>query len=349
MPANSLINHYDKRALKGFAEELLVPNTFLVKTFFRDMEEFASEAVDLDLYKGKRRVGAYVKRRAEGQLVDKIGYSTKTFNPPYLKPKTPITPGDIQKRQAGQFLYDNSSNLSSAVEDFVARQINDLDNIITRNEELQAMQALFNGIVTALDVDGNTLATIDYGRDAALSYTVSTLWDAGTEDPLKDCRAARRLVQQKSGFTPRLVLMGSDAADAFLASSEVQGQLSKDWSARGNLAYDMREDGGIWLGHADGFDFWSYDEYIIDPADSTEKLLVPSKKVLIASPNARATRTYGSIEVADFEGNLTIEAAARYVDMYGEKDPASTIVQVHSAPLMVTNHPDAYATLTVLT
>lgn len=347
MATNNLIDHYDRRTLGAVAEELLEPKTFLQKTFINNTDAFAALNVDFDIYKGKRRTAAYVRRAAQGQLIDAIGFQTRTVTPPYLKPRTPITPSDIQKRDIGGSIYDNTNTLAPAIQKFVARQIADQAGMIDRNKELQVMQALFEGKVTARGETGAILSEVDYGRESTLTYTVSPLWST-TSDKLEDCRAARRLVSKFSGFSPRLVLMGATAARYFLADTTIQNALSKDWSTRGNLAYDMRDDGGVWLGHADGFDFWTYEEYIIDPADGVQKLLIPEGKVLVAAPEAMFSMLYGGIETCDNDGNLSIVAEPYYVDMYGERDPAAAIVQTHCSPLAVPHHVDAYAVLTVI-
>lgn len=341
------ISIYDKRALMQMSEELKQPTRFLTTTFFNAAEEFASATVDLDIYKGKRRTAAYVKRVQEGNHVEKIGYETKTFAPPVLKPKKVITASDLQKRMPGQFIYDNASSLTPAVEQYIAREIAELNGMIERNEEWQAKQALFDGAITFYDENQNLILTIDFGRDSALVQTITTKWDNTAADPLRDLREYRRLIQQKSGFAGRRVLMGADAADEFLANEAVQKTLSKDWSTRGNIAYDMRDQGGIWLGYADGFDFWAYEDFIIDPSTGSETAIVPAKKVLISS-DAPATRVYGSVEVGTDTG-MIIEANARYIDIYGQKDPAGVVLQIHSTPLLVPNHIDSYAVLTVLT
>ena len=350
MALNNLINHYDKRAMMKASEELMEPTTFLSKTFFKATETFAVAEVDLDIFKGKRQTAAYVQSHQEGQNVNARGWKTKTFTPPETRPKFTILPKDLQKRMPQGTIYDNTGNLNSSIQEFVGRNIARLDGLITRGEEWQCQQALFDGIVKAYDPKGQLIATIDYGRDlTALNVTVSTKWDNAASDPLTDLKIQQRIVAKLSGFTPRLVLMGNLAADEYVKNTEVQATLNKDWSSRGQLAFDMREDGAIWHGTADGFDFWSYPEWIIDPADSTEKPIVPEKKVLLAS-DAEATRIYGGIATADIvTGALTIDAAVRMTDMWAQKDPASAILQVKSNPLMVTNHPDAYSVLTVLT
>lgn len=341
------ISLFDKRALMEVSEELLAPSTFLTSTFFKEQEQFAAATVDLDLYVGKRRTAAYVLRHQEGPNVEKIGYKTLTFNPPVLRPKINITGADLQKRVPGGVIYTNERSLNPAAQDYVLRQINEANSMIERNEELQSRDALFDGAVKFYNENADLIMTIDYGRDDSLIQTITTKWDDSAADILADCREYRRKVQQLSGFVPRIVILGADAADVFLNDALVKASLNVDYADRGRLAYDLRDSGGIYLGTADGFDFWTYDEYVINPATGQEGLLVPAKKALIAS-TAPATRVYGSVEVGTDDG-IIVEATPRYVDVYGLKDPASVVVQVHSTPLMVTNHPNAYATLTVLT
>jgi hypothetical protein len=351
MATNNLINHYDRRGLGEIAEELKTPTTFLVDTFWNDADEFATKDVDYDIYSGKRRTAPAGYRNEEGAHVNKLGFTTRTFTPLTYKPKKTITPDDILKRAPGGVIYDNSGNLAPQIQNFVAREINDLDEMITRSEEFQAKQALFDGSITYYDKDRNSVGpAISMQRNANLSYTLTTEWDDSGTDPLADLREARRRINLYSGFMAQTVLLGYEAMDKFMNVAAVYNSLSKDWSKRGELAYDMRDNGGIWLGMVDGFDIWTYEGYIINPSSGTEELIIPSKKVLVTSLNARQTKLYGAVAIEDNDGNLIIEATARYVDMYSAgKDPAGTMIQVHSAPLMARQHPNADAILTVLT
>lgn len=343
MASTKLIDYFDRRTLFEIAEELKPPKTFLTSTFFPQVQEFATESVDVDLYKGRRRSVAYVRRGSEGQLVDKVGFETTSFTPPYLKPKTVITPADLRKRVPGESIFV-SGQLAPSAEAFVAKQIDMIDNdIIVRNIETQAMQALFDGVVVARDENKNVLASIDFGRDISLTYTEGTVWSATTAKITKTARVASRLIQKLSGYSVNVALMGSDAAEEFLSNDLLQKSLSKDWASRGGLSYDLRDNGGVWLGYADGVDYWAYEEYYIDPADDVEKLLIPAKKVLYTSMNAPASQLYGALELKDQP------MGARGVKAWEVYDPEATVVQVHSAPLLVPHHVNAYAVVTVLT
>jgi hypothetical protein len=320
----------------------MTPTTFLTSTFFKNVKEFATESVDLDIYKGKRQTGAYVRRRAEGQNVAKRGIETNSFTPPYLKPKITVTPGDLRKRAAGENLFADGG-LAVNAQQYIASQIDRLDkDIIVRNIEIQAMQALYEGKITARDENGNVIATVDFGRDSSLFYTLATKWDS-TADKLDDALTAQLLVQEKSGFVADFALLGRDALKYWRADQNIQRSVSKDWSSRGELAWDLRAQGGIWLGVVDGMDYWTYNEFYSNLANNgIQEALIPSKYVLFASTQAETSQSYGALELID--QNM----GARAIDMYTNDDPKGTTVQVHSAPALITHHPNAYAVVKVL-
>jgi hypothetical protein len=338
-----LSNYFDRRALIAVAEILKKPKTFLTNTFFRDSQEFSTKTVDVDLYEGRRRIAAYVRRGSEGQLVEKRGFQTNTFTPPYLKPKVAVFMDDVRKRIPGESIFSDGRIVPEA-EAFIARMIDELDTeMISRNIEIQAKQALFDGQVVAYDENNAVLATISYGRNANLTYQTGTRWSANGANPLKTAREASRKTSQYGGSPVNICLMGTDAADYFVDLDTVQKALSKDWSTRGQLAYDLRDNGGIWLGYADGVDYWTLEEYTINPADGTEELAIPAKKALYTNINSPRSILYGGLELKDQP------MGARGIKMYEIDDPESTVVQVHSAPLAVDHHPNNTAVVTVLT
>jgi hypothetical protein len=329
------------RAVMTPGIELLEANTFPVQHIFKATEAFATTTVDLDIFKGQRKVGGYVKRFQEGNNVDKIAYTTKEIAPPYLKPKVAIMPSDIYKRMEGEQVSFQGDNRTSVMDMFFAKQLNYLESIIERSETLQAVQALWNGEIVAKNDNNETLYTLNFGRDAALTYTVGTLWSASGANPLKDLANARKLIQEKSGFRADFIYGGFDAIQEFLASEAVFNQINNDYSNRGR--FEQLEDiGGVYYGRIAGFDVWGWDETYTD-TDGTEKAFFPDKKILVGSTRALATKLYAGIENVK-----SMIAAPRYLDTYNQDDPSAIIAQLHSAPMMVTNHPDAYATLTVL-
>jgi hypothetical protein len=330
-------------------EELREPNTFFLKKFFAKQVECPSESVDIDIYKGKRRVAVYVNPRAVGQTVDRIGYTTYTYKPPYLKPKMATTAEDILKRQPGEILYSNNLSNEQRAAQQMAKDMAELDGIITRAEELQAKQALFDSLVEVHDIDGNdVVADITFPRESThtvdLTATGETAWDATGANPLEDLRTWKRLNIKDSGIASDIVVMGSDAANEFLKNSYVMDALDNRKYELGNILMEAQELGVTYIGRIEGVDIYAYDEWYVEPSTGTETEMVPAKKVLVGSTRARCERVYGAIR--DIEAGLA--AVARYPKSWIEQDPSVRWIQIHSAPLLVPVQVDAFTVATVL-
>jgi hypothetical protein len=341
------ISLFNTRTMLQALEELRTPNTFLLRKFFTTQRECPTKSVDIDIYKGKRRVAAYVNRRAQGQSIDRIGYSTHTYDPPYLKPKMVTTVDDLLTRLPGENVYSPMSPEQRANVQ-LGKDLAELDSIITRSEELQAKQALFDGKIEVHDVDGNDVVDdIDFQRSAThtidLTATGEVSWDESGAQPLKDLRTWRRLNLQDSGLSSDIVIMGSDAVDTFLGNAEVQEKLDNYRMELGQLVMEAQELGVTYIGRIEGLDIYSYDEWYIDPSTGTEGALVPANKVLVGSTKARCERVYGAID----DASNGVFAVARYPKTWVENDPSVRFLQLHSAPLLVPVQVDAFTVATV--
>jgi hypothetical protein len=329
-------------------EELRTPNTFLLRKFFSAQRECTTKAVDIDIYKGKRRVAAYVNRRAQGQVIDRAGYSTYTYEPPYVKPKMVTTVEDLLVRQPGEIVYSGNQNSASRAAIQLGKDLAELDAIITRAEELQAMQALFDGAVQVLDKDGEeVVADIDFQRSDShtidLTETGEVTWDESGATPLEDIRTWKRLIAKDAGIGADIAILGSSVADEFLKNADVRAVLDNRRMEFGNLIMEAQELGVTLFGVIEGVAYYAYDEWYVDPATGTETELVPAKKVLLGSTKARCERVYGVIE--DAEG---VFAVSRFPKTWTENDPSVRLLQLHSAPLVVPVQVDGFVVATVL-
>jgi hypothetical protein len=60
-------------------------NTFLVSLFFPEISQSLQEEIYFDLITGKPRLAPFVSPLVEGQIVESLGFSTKSFKPAYVK------------------------------------------------------------------------------------------------------------------------------------------------------------------------------------------------------------------------------------------------------------------------
>lgn len=332
---------FETRTMLEALEIIPVPRTFLLSTFFKETKEFESEKVDVDVVKGKRRVAVYVNPRGEGNVVERRGYRTYTYEPPYLKPKMVTTAEDAMKRSVGETIYAGQKTPLQRAAEQLGRDLAELDAMITRREELQAAEALFEGKLTIKDSEGNPLQEeIDFMRDPAhvVKLTGARKWDNADAKPFEDVRAWRKLTVKDAGASANIVIMGSRATDVFLANQDVRKVLDIRNFAVGELKMQAAQDLGVtYIGPAEGIDYYSYDEWYFDEATGTEKPVVPENKVLIGSTNAFCRRLYGAIRDVS-----VLAALSRYPKSWVTEDPSHRWVQLHSAPLVVPHQIDAF-------
>ena len=337
------ISIFETRTMLAALEQMLSPKSFLLDLFFPTVETSETEHVDIDIMKGKRRMAPFVNPRMQGKLVERIGYTTRSYKPPYVKPKCVYTGADLLKRMPGQHIYQGNQSPAEKAAQVLGKDLMDLMEQVARREEWMAAQALNGGVITVVG-DG-----IDDEIDFGMTNTFTADWsDPDDGDPIGDFRNWRRLVAKKCGITPNAAVMGSDVIDAFLAHNAVKGQDSLLNSRRADIGQinvsDVQASGATFIGSlfGGGFDLYGYDEYYIDDQDDVEKPMVPATKILIGSTRARTARHYGAIQ------DLSANASVRWFPKsWEEDDPSARFVMLQSAPLVVPHQIDAFGVATI--
>lgn len=338
------------RSMAMAVEQLKTPQTFLLNHFFGRSEEHNTRAVEINFRDGKRRIAPFVHRRSTGQKVENLKDEKFIWEPPYIKPRIDIEPSDLQEAA----LSENPYSLSDPAERFIEKRnqiLRELDDMITRREEVMAAQALFSKSISVTNEDGSTLGSIDFVRSADLAFQANPLWNnASTAQPITDVRTMRTRIRKLSGAAGRTVVMGTLAADAFLLTDQVKQYLDAQAFSVSELQLSQfgNFEGVELIAVIGGVTYLRYDEFYED-ANGVLQPVVPEKLVLVGSPDAAAMRHYGAIETIATASGLV--RAARWPKFFdaADKDPEVYGVQLHSAPLPVTHQPNAYGVITALT
>jgi len=343
------VDLFETRTMLAVLDQMKPPRSFLRNTFFNRTEPTDSENIDIDIYKGKRRVALYVSPLLPSKPVDRIGYETKTFKVPYTKEFMLSRAQDYQKRRRGTTMYGPKDSPAARASMQAGEDLAELDMRITRLEELQAAKLLTTG---AYDCIGEGInLSLDFGLDTTHKPVLSggALWSASTSKPMDDMKGWRRLIVKDSGMAPTDCILSPNVVDAFLDNVQVKDHFNKWWMNFGTISVQNapNDEGVIFLGRIAelNMNFWSYEEWYIDPADGVEKPMIPDNLVVFTSRNARSARHYGVIQ--DVE-NEQLAAVARYPRSWIEKQPSGRIVELQSAPALAFHQVDAHLVADVL-
>ncbi|WP_106494893.1 major capsid protein [Lentibacillus sp. Marseille-P4043] len=342
------MNIYDTRTMLAAVEMMKPAHTFLKSTFFPNVNTFTSENVDVDYYKGRRKLAPFVSPRHSGKVVDRQGFTTKSFKPAMVKPQRIITGDDINKRSMGENFYSAKSPDERAAE-LLARDLSDLDESITRREEWMAAQILFTGKV---DVKGDGVdATLDFDFSNNETLSGTSLWSSSESDPIAKLKEWRLKVIKKSGVNPDRVIMASDVVDAFVRHPKVKEQLDNRRIILGQINPQQLPNGVTYIGSISslGLDVYSYDEWYFDEDAEEEKPMVPAGTLMLGSSNARSSMLYGAVTLTSANtNNFVTYEGSRVPDSWIKKDPPARILQINSRPLPVPHEVDSWHVAKVL-
>ncbi len=327
------IDMFDTRAMTAALDKMGAtrPKTFFRDTFFRNVRTFDRKKVDIDVRQGKRSIAAFVSRRAQANVVGNSGYETNTYEPPFISELMEMDFEDLMRRSFGENIYSPKSPQERIAEKLREQMIT-LDERFTRREEYMAMEALVNGEITVLNGD-----TIDFQRHNDLTVTLEDddCWDETTGKPIDDSMDWIGLLTEHGGITPELTIFGTEAFKAFLNNAQVKELLDKLNINIGAITQENMPNGVTSWGALPNFGrLYTYNEVYHN--GSTNVALMPSKKIIMASPQARMDRCYGLLTLAN-EQTKQMEAyeVARLVDKFVSKNPDISALRMQSAPLLV--------------
>lgn len=80
------ISIYDPRTMGKLVERMPKVQTFIKSTFFRNVETFDTQKIDVDFKKGNRQLAPFVHKKIGGVTIDNEGYETNTYEPPLVAP-----------------------------------------------------------------------------------------------------------------------------------------------------------------------------------------------------------------------------------------------------------------------
>lgn len=342
------MNIYDPRTMLQALEQMHPANTFLRNTFFGAERVFEADAVDIDLVKGKRRMAPFVAPNLPGVVVARDGYTTKSYKPPKINPKRVTTAEHAMKRLPGEVLYGSGVSPEDRAKAILAGDLVELDDMISRREEWMAAQALFTGQINVVGEGVNEL--VDFGHTLKETLSSGVKWNESGGDILGDLAGWRTQCIQKSGIAPDTCVMSSEVADVLMKNETLLKLLDNRRVELGQINTQQLPGGVTYIGYLGGrvsMDLYTYDEWYIDDAGN-EQPMVPTGKVLVASPRARFERLYAVVDDVADDGTMLFSAVPRYPRTFVEKDPPKRFVQVVSRPLLVPVQVDSYFVGTVL-
>lgn len=313
--------------------------TFFPRQINFETQDIFFDKVDLDY----RKLAPLVVPNVQGRANSIGGYSSLSFKPAYVKPKTIVDPNMVIERQAGEALGVGSLSLEQRKAAVIAEVLRQHDSQLTNRNEWLAARALIDASVTLSGEDYPT-TVVNFQRHASLSYTLAgaARWSQVGASPLVDITAARVNANSRSGAVIRRVVFGGTAWDYFTARVDIKALMDKNYGGL-NVNIQRQADGfegqeymGTYGGIFGGgqIDLWVDRSKYVDET-GTEQFFLEQKTVTGFS-DVEGVRCFGAIK--DFDA---LRAMERFPKMWRQEDPSVEFLMTQSAPLMVPKKPNA--------
>lgn len=339
------VNLFETRTMLKFSERMPRVTTFLRDTFFSEKELSPTNKVDIDIKKGRAKVAPYVSEKIGGKVVENSGFRTETFEPPLVAPTTVTTAADLQNRTMGENLYSSRTPDERAAEKLV-KDLQDLDNMITRREEVMCAQAIFDGEIEVKGEGVDHVITFGHTNREALSG--DDLWSASTSKKYADLKRWVREVQQTGFVNTDIVVISPDVTDVLMKDEEILKLLDIRNVNIGEFRPQNLPSGATYIGKIAGVgDIYEYSATYYDDVLEVVKPIVPDGTIALLSSEADFTMAYAAITIAKDEDLVTYEAD-RVPDSWTEKRPARKILQLSSKPLPIPKEVNSWFVAKVL-
>lgn len=341
------ISIFASRAMAAAMRQDKKTGSFILDLLFSKVDPVIAETVDIDIIKGKRRMAPFQSPRVEGKLVEKLGFTTNSYKPAYIKPKKVLEAADIvDNRAAGESVYSLQTPEQRA-QMMLATELNDLEDMIIRREEWMACQQLVNGYVDVVGDGVNYRIDLLMDSDHKITLTGTGIWTDSGSNPNSDIGTAIQLISKDAGKSANVMVGNTTTMDVYVNHAKVQDTLNTRRIDLGMIKPEDMGDGVSYYGYVTvngkQLDLYGYDNWYIDDDTGNELPMFPDGHVTITSTKADFRRHYGSIK----DKKAGYAAIPRFPKTWDEEDPDATWLMVQSAPLPAAHEIDAIVSMKV--
>lgn len=314
---NGNINIYTTRTQNQAFNKNMPTTTFLRDTFFSYARTFLTEEVDMDYRKGGYEVAPFVASNIGGINIKRPGYQTKSYKAPRVAPQRPISKEILTPRLPGENIHTTMSP-EERQDYYIQRDVQELDDMISRREELMCAQLLTNGIIKVRGyVDDKKTNYIDDNIDFQFTnkttLTGADIWTADTSEKYSDLEDAVISIRE-AGYNPKYGILGRAAWAALRVDVELMNLFDVRRYEFGFINPDIKiKDGnGItYIGKLKelGLELYTYSAWYLDD-DGIIKPYIPDDCVVVA-PDEIGEMLYGAITQIEDDNRYHTHEGAR--------------------------------------
>jgi len=341
-------------SLTPAVNEMKAPNSFLKNMLFSRDVPVPAKNIELSFLRRGRKIAPFVERCGEAIMTEGRTEGFAVVQPPHIRVKRPMTPCELlDKRRPGSVIFPGAAGIGAAMREYMASELAMLGDDVLNSEEYLCALALRGVIEYSVEDEASFKITFPRSASHDVVLTGADLWTASTSSPRADFLAAAQLINDDVSLNATDVVLGADAADAFLAdaSSEVTTLLDVRRLITGSidLTNQFSESGAMFLGtYVHGIRVWRYARQVEVNGVAVDLIRPEYAEFFAATPAAQFVTYYGAIEDMRAIGAGRVLQSKRFSKSWEVEDPSARLLLVESNPLPCMRRPDASVSMKVV-
>ncbi len=347
---SALIDMFESRSLTNAINRSKVIEPFVLNTFFKNRQFHAADKIDIEIITGSNKLAQFVNQHEGALPIKKLSKEIKTISLPRTFEKKLFTALELANyKSIGNIWVTSPEERTRLANQMILQELEELKNRIIRRREQMACEALSTGeVIVSQD---NIEFSVDFEFEDGVhlvTLAAADKWSDATAKPLKKLRAWKRDIMKRSGVNADIMILGSEAADAFVSHDSIKKELDTNNNRIGVL--DMTQSNtrsGIYIGRIMGIDIFEYNQQYTDAADVTTDMIDPKKAIMVASKSQGFKVHFGPIYRIE-NGNLKIYQNELLVETNTNDDKTALDWKVEQKSLPTIHEPNAVISATVL-
>ena len=185
--------------------------SFLRDYFFSTPAFYPNGEINIEIERNGQQVAPFVAPEIGGKEKERLRSQIKKFTPPEVATQRVVTAKNLLAAAGNSevTIIDANSTPETRKLKLIAKDFADIEDAITRREELMCSDALFNGKVTVTG-DGYGTQVIQFWDQNDSPYSElqgAAMWTEDSADPIADLEFGIAQAQERSGITPTDVVM----------------------------------------------------------------------------------------------------------------------------------------------
>jgi len=347
---NALIDMFEARSLTNAINRIKITEPFVLNTIFKNKQYHAADKIDIEIITGSDKLAQFVNQHESAVPIKKMSRIIKTLSLPRTFEKKLFTALELANYKPLSNLYvTNPEERTRLANEMVLQELEELKNRIVRRREQMACEALSTGQIIVNQDNIDFSVDFEFENNVHLITLSSTSkWSEANAKPLVNIRAWKRDIMKRCGLNADILILGSEAADAFITNESVKKELDANNNRVGVM--DLTQPStraGMYIGRLMGVDIYEYNQQYTKSDNTTADMINPKKAIMVASGSSGFRTHHGPIYRVD-SGNLKIYQTEFLVETNTNEDKTTLDWKVEQKSLPTIHEPNAVISATVL-